>query len=156
VAEFRSIFGGFASDAGNQPATIASKNGRNLHLLLLLRGNSIVSACGIDRGWVGLVVRGRLAARTANATVLMFTIYIRSVNQPGQVRTGRLSAAGMTALTRNCVAGLRPPPRRSKQTLTNKTVACSRKAAKPQLGLDRPDFLPAVASPDIDLRRVRK
>jgi hypothetical protein len=42
---------GIASDAGNQPETIASKNGRNVHVLLLLRGNSIVSACGNDRGW---------------------------------------------------------------------------------------------------------
>jgi hypothetical protein len=40
-------FGGLA---GNQPATIASKSGRNVHLLLLLRGDSIVAACGHDRG----------------------------------------------------------------------------------------------------------
>jgi hypothetical protein len=49
MAEFRSIFGCFASNAGNQPETIASKSGRNVHVLHLLRGNSIVSACGIDR-----------------------------------------------------------------------------------------------------------
>jgi hypothetical protein len=49
VAELASIFGGLTIAAGNQPETIASKNRRNVHVLYLLRGNSIVSACGIDR-----------------------------------------------------------------------------------------------------------
>jgi hypothetical protein len=41
---------GIASDAGNQPETITWKNGRNVHVLFLLCGNSIVSADCNDRG----------------------------------------------------------------------------------------------------------
>jgi hypothetical protein len=53
----------FPCDAGNQPETIASENGRNIHVLLLLRGNSIVSTCGIDRSPAAssVAVRRRLA-----------------------------------------------------------------------------------------------
>jgi hypothetical protein len=47
--------------ARNQPETIAPENGRNVHVLLLLRGNSIDAAYCNDRGWVGhQAVCGRL------------------------------------------------------------------------------------------------
>ncbi len=55
VAELASIFGGLTMAAGNQPETIASENGCNVHVLLLLRGNSIDSAYCNDRGWLGQI-----------------------------------------------------------------------------------------------------
>jgi hypothetical protein len=44
------VCGGFA---GNQPATIASRNRRNSHVMLLLDRDSIVTACGHNRRWAG-------------------------------------------------------------------------------------------------------
>jgi hypothetical protein len=40
---------GFGNRRRNQPETMASENRRNIHGMLLLRGNSIISAGGIDR-----------------------------------------------------------------------------------------------------------
>jgi hypothetical protein len=79
--------------AGNQPASIASKNRRNAHVLLLLRGNSIDAACGIDRGWAGAGLSDpRTSARNDPAMIALKNC--RNTHELVHMRRDLMIAAG--------------------------------------------------------------
>lgn len=88
MAESANDIEGLATNAGNQPETVTSKSGRNVHVVLPLRGNSIVTACGIDRESAASC----RAARTADASIRASTMYISPVNWSHQGRPGWLGA----------------------------------------------------------------